>query len=171
MSESPALILRRSEPADAPHLPDIERDAGQRFLEVPGLQWLAADAGIDSAGHLSLIAGGWSWVAALEGRLLGFLQASRHGQDLHIVELSVRRAQQGRGLGGALMAAARQAASEAGLSRLTLTTFRDLAFNEAFYRRLGFVTLALPGARLQAILAEEAGAGLPGRCAMALTLP
>ncbi|CPQ92972.1 acetyltransferase [Bordetella pertussis] len=58
----------------------------------------------------------------------------------------------------------------AGLPAITLTTFRDLPWNQPFYARLGFATLQADGlnVRLQAILAREASLGLPAarRCAM-----
>ncbi|MCJ9714467.1 GNAT family N-acetyltransferase, partial [Bordetella hinzii] len=100
----------------------------------------------------------------------GFVQTDIQGDALHILELAVRRDHQGRGIGGALMRAALEAGRQAGLARATLTTFAGLSFNEAFYRRLGFVTLAAPDARLAAILASEAAHGLTGRCAMARPL-
>ncbi|ETH81148.1 acetyltransferase, GNAT family [Bordetella pertussis STO1-CHOC-0017] len=78
--------------------------------------------------------------------------------------------QQGRGIGGRLVRAAIDAAAAAGLPAITLTTFRDLPWNQPFYARLGFATLQADGlnVRLQAILAREASLGLPAarRCAM-----
>ena len=57
---------------------------------------------------------------------------------------------------------------------LTLTTFRDLSFNEHFYQKLGYKTLdeaELPE-RLADILKSEIEYGLPGdrRYAMRLAL-
>lgn len=165
-----ALSIRRAAPADAERLPAIERDAARRFAEVPGLQWLAGGAVMPAARHLALIQAGQGLVAEEAGRLLGFVQTDIQGDALHILELAVCRDQQGRGIGGALMRAALEAGRQAGLARATLTTFAGLSFNEAFYRRLGFVTLAAPDARLAAILAGEAAHGLTGRCAMARPL-
>ncbi len=57
---------------------------------------------------------------------------------------------------------------------MTLTTFRELAWNERFYRKLGFETLEADAldARLLRTLAKEVACGLPAerRCAMRLTL-
>ncbi|ETH87020.1 acetyltransferase, GNAT family [Bordetella pertussis STO1-CHOC-0018] len=76
----------------------------------------------------------------------------------------------GGGIGGRLVRAAIDAAAAAGLPAITLTTFRDLPWNQPFYARLGFATLQADGlnVRLQAILAREASLGLPAarRCAM-----
>jgi hypothetical protein len=60
------------------------------------------------------------------------------------------------------------------LVALTLTTFRDVAWNGPFYQRLGFEELAAHDLSpdLAQILAHEAARGLPGdrRCAMRLDL-
>ncbi|MEL6876231.1 MAG: GNAT family N-acetyltransferase, partial [Pseudomonadota bacterium] len=58
----------------------------------------------------------------------------------------------------------------AGLQDLTLTTFRDVVFNEQFYHRLGYQTLHADqlSPRLQKVLENEEAEGLPAdkRCAM-----
>ncbi|MCY1313558.1 hypothetical protein D9M70_640920 [compost metagenome] len=80
---------------------------------------------------------------------------------------------QGLGLGRALIAAAIAHARDSSLGAVTLTTFRELAWNERFYRKLGFRTLDEEGLdpRLVQILAKEATYGLPAerRCAMRLS--
>ena len=72
------------------------------------------------------------------------------------------------------METARDYAAENSRQALTLTTFRDLPFNEHFYHKLGFQTLdaAEMPKRLADILAAEIKDGLPGnrRCAMRLML-
>ncbi|CFW92670.1 acetyltransferase [Bordetella pertussis] len=98
--------------------------------------------------HRAWIAAGTSWVAECPGAgLAGFLVAERTADALPI-----------------------DAAAAAGLPAITLTTFRDLPWNQPFYARLGFATLQADGlnVRLQAILAREASLGLPAarRCAM-----
>jgi hypothetical protein len=57
---------------------------------------------------------------------------------------------------------------------VTLTTFRDVIWNEPFYKRLGFRTLRDDemDERLAELLRQEAERGLPegSRCAMRLDL-
>ena len=68
------------------------------------------------------------------------------------------------------MAQTAHAATARGLPGVTLTTFRDVPWNEAFYASCGFRTLAADELTpaLRDILADEAHAGLPPdrRCAM-----
>lgn len=73
-----------------------------------------------------------------------------------------------------MFAAAIAHARDRSLGEVTLTTFRELVWNERFYRKLGFLTLGEEelGSRLAQILAKEATNGLPAerRCAMRLSL-
>lgn len=159
---------------DAALLPDIEQSAGQRFHEAPGLEWIADDANAPAEAYPPFIAEEAVWLAEEAGAPVGFLAATAEGDALHVLELAVRREAQGRGVGRALMAVAAEKARVLGLAALTLTTFRDIAWNEVFYRRLGYRTLTdaeLDG-RLRGYLANEIERGLPGerRCAMRLDL-
>jgi GNAT superfamily N-acetyltransferase len=93
---------------------------------------------------------------------------------LHVWELAVRHEAQGRGAGRALMAAAVEAARRRGASAVTLTTFRDIAWNAPFYARLGFLEVPEEGLneRLAWIRTRESKLGLDtaARCAMRLAL-
>lgn len=163
-------MIRCARLADLPLLPAIEDAAGTRFIgtsavgdmdlpNVPGSAFAAAEA----RGSL--------WVAVdADDRPLGFLLAEPHPPWLHIQELDVHPDHNGRGLGRALVAAAATAAPRLGCDRLSLTTFRDIAWNAPWYRRQGFDELAAgdcPG-WLVAKLVHEAEVGLDpaNRCAM-----
>ena len=124
---------------------------------------MAADEVTGSCEHRRLADSGTSWVAVADDQLLGFVCAERFGPDLHVHLVAVRREAQGRGLGTRLMQTVLDHAFDPGAARVTLTTFRDVPFNEPFYRRLGF-TLVAPAdldARLRRTLAAEAAAGMP----------
>ncbi|MBO1360556.1 GNAT family N-acetyltransferase [Acetobacter sacchari] len=168
------LLVRAGRETDAPLLPDVERSAAQAFLQVPGLEWIAADAVMSEAEHRAAIRGGVSWVAEISGELVGFAVATDAGEALHLDELSVCFDAQGRGVGAALMQKVIDVAVLLERTSITLTTFRDLPFNEKFYARFGFLTLTQDrlSARLHNLLTEEAERGLPPdqRCAMSLRL-
>ncbi len=168
------LRIRPARVEDAELLPDIERSAGALFRTVPDLAWIAGDEVMSADHHREIIAHGAAFVAARDERLVGFLAAERVAHDLHIWELAVHADHQGHGLGRGLMDAACVHARATGCTGVTLTTFRNVAWNEPFYARLGFVTLEgdARGARLSAILDREADNGLPRarRCAMRLDI-
>lgn len=121
--------------------------------EREGLLWCAVDA---------------------RGAVVGYAIALWLGGDLHLDEIDVHPAQQGRGIGRALVAAVRARAEERGARRLTLTTFRFVPWNQPWYERLGFVPLegdALGGELAQLFEAEIArGLARERRVAMALAL-
>lgn len=171
----PLPVVRVARPQDADLLPEVEHSAGESFRAIPDLAWIADDDVMPAAAHLPHVEAGTAWVAqGAGGAVIGFLTAERIGDELHVWELAVRHDLQGRGIGRRLLEAACAWARGAGLDAVTLTTFRDVAWNEAFYARLGFVTLDgdAVGPRLSATLRREVAHGLPDgrRCAMRLRL-
>ncbi len=170
------IIIRLAHAADAPFLPAIERSAGEAFRAIDDLAWIADADDLSVDRYAALIAGGAAWVASdAAGDIAGFLCGEVFGDALHIWEMSVRRDGQQAGLGRRLLATATSWAMAARLPALTLTTFREVAWNEPFYRRAGFRTLSdhelTP--RLAETLRAEVANGMPGdrRCAMRLDLP
>lgn len=170
------IMLRPAILEDASLLPDIEKSAGEAFRSVPDLEWIADDDVMSADHHAVYIDEGTVWVAESNERLVGFVTARLEIDEnsLHILEISVDSEQQGQGIGRKLFDTVVKYASEQNLTGITLTTFRDLAFNEIFYQKLGFQTLE-PDAlspRLRDILRTEAENGLPAerRCAMSMRL-
>ncbi len=166
--------IRPTTAADIALLPDVERSAAESFRQIPGLAWIADDGVTPESDHAELMAAGTSWVALAAGEPVGFLAAEVIGCELHIWELAVRQDQQGRGLGRALVQAAVDGAADRGLAAVTLTTFREVPWNQPFYEKIGFSTLPADaaGERMAAVLRSEVEQGLPGerRCAMRLVI-
>src|SRR3546814_19237766 len=92
----------------------------------------------------------------------GFLIAEPCGSELHICEMNVHPAHQRRGIGAGMIRASKIDARNCGFKALTLTTYRDLAWNGPFYARLGFDEVADPEShpRLAEHLDEEEADGL-----------
>lgn len=163
--------IRKAVEQDAATLPEIEKSSGSIFRQWKGLEWIADDAVQSSDEHRRLIRHGLAWVAEEDDRgIVAFLNGELLPDALHIWQIAVHRQRQGRGIGRALIETARLFALENGVEVLTLTTFREVPWNEAYYQRLGFLTLsdAATPHRLQQLLQDEANAGLPlkQRCAM-----
>lgn len=166
--------VRSAEPADTAALLAVEADAAQLFGSVEGLEWLAGHVGSTPEDYLRLVTARTVWVVENDVAIVGFLAARVQRSDLHIVEVSVRREHQRRGLARRLIRRAVDEARRRGLTALTLTTFRGLTWNEQLYSKLGFLTLdgeAIPPS-LKRELDLDAAAGLPRerRCAMRLHL-
>jgi GNAT superfamily N-acetyltransferase len=159
--------LRLARPEDAAAMPGIEQAAAVAF---------AGETSVDpartrsEADYARLIRRGHSLVAHVGEAMAGFLVAQPFSRELHIWEMDVAPAFQRRGIGAGLVRAAMIDARNTGFRALTLTTFRDLAWNGPFYARLGFeeVTALDAHPRLAGELANEVDDGLPAdrRCAM-----
>jgi GNAT superfamily N-acetyltransferase len=169
------INIRRAAIKDAEILPKIENSAGQAFRQVPDLAWFAAGADLPAEWHRRVIAQGTCWVTvdALDCPI-GFLSAEVFSDELHIWELSVLYERQRAGLGRRLIQRSIDQAKSRDLSAITLTTFRDVPWNELFYKRLGFMTLkeGETGQHLKHVLQAEIERGWPShrRCAMRLPI-
>jgi GNAT superfamily N-acetyltransferase len=167
-------MIRLAIPADAAILPDIERSAAGAFRMLPHLGWTPGKFVDSVEEHLASIARGTLWVAEADGRIVGFLTAASTGAELHIDEFDVHLNQQRRGIGRKLIAAAAAFAKASGLEAITLTTFRDVPWNEPFYASVGFnvVEEAELSPRLKSILKLEVENGMPRekRCAMQMKI-
>jgi len=175
MTESPhSPVVRHATAADLAHLPAIEQSAAQAFRGAGvGLSEEIEASPAEAWG--GPLRAGTLWVAENDARrIVGFLAARRINRVLHIEEMDVAFDHQRRGYGGALLDAAIDWARKAGLQEITLTTFRELAFNRRFYEAAGFAEI-VPGEmseRMTRIIKREADDGLDPkeRCAMVLRL-
>ncbi len=103
------------------------------------------------------------WVALADGAPVGFAMVSMLAEaHPHLQEMDVRPEYGRQGLGSALLFAVSEWASRKGYRQLTLTTFRDVAWNMPFYSRRGFVEVPIERQtpELRAILEHERALGL-----------
>lgn len=165
------MNIRPANTCDIHLLPEIERSSGEIFRQWPGLEWIADDEVQSEEQHKALITNGLALVAEVQGfGIAAFVNGQVTPDALHIWQMAVHRDQQGHGIGRQLIEAVQRSAVDLGINALTLTTFREVPWNEPYYRRLGFITLDSKELcpRLTAILSAEGQAGLPTalRCAM-----
>ena len=166
------MNIRPTKIGDGHLLPALENSAGESFREIPKLAWIADDESMSVETHLQYIGQGTSWVAEADSQVVGFVCAEAIGNELHICELSVRREWQQQGIGRELMKAVIEHARHTQFQAVTLTTFREVPWNEPFYRSLGFEIIDQEKLepRLEQILRTEIQHGFPRslRCAMRL---
>lgn len=150
----------------------IERDAGERFRDV-GMGAVADDADPPLHQYQEAQRRGHLFVATVEGTLAGYAWVVDLDGQPHLEQISVRRAYGGHGVGVALVDRARAWAVEQGGDSLTLSTFRDVAFNGPWYARLGFVEVPDPDAdpRWREIRRHERAAGLDVDARIIMRLP
>jgi ribosomal protein S18 acetylase RimI-like enzyme len=165
------IKIRSARPSDALDFPLVEQSAGELFRTIEDLAWIADSENLTDPQYVQLIQQGASWVAQTQGdQLVGFLCAEITGEDLHIHELAVVLEFQRRGIGRRLLDTAAAWAVGRDLSGVTLTTFREVAWNEPFYASVGFETLCerRMTPHLAATMKFEIERGLPAnrRCSM-----
>jgi ribosomal protein S18 acetylase RimI-like enzyme len=156
-----AYIIRRANPEDLATLPALELVAAKRFEGLPIEPGVLADATptrmFEEAQRV-----GDLWVADVSGKVVGFALTSEIDGNLHLEEVDVLPDHGRRGIGSALVRTVCDAAGDRGLTAVTLTTFRDVAWNRHWYAAMGFRELGADeiGPELQALVASENAAGL-----------
>lgn len=121
-------------------LPAVERASGRWFRDV-GMGHVADDPPMPVSLLHAYRASGGLWVAVEGAGPVAFLAAEDLDGAVHVAQLSVHPGWARRRIGAALLAHAARLAAGRGVGALTLTTFRDVAWNAPYYARLGFRTL------------------------------
>lgn len=134
------MTLRRARPDEAAAVGALVEAAFARHIEAVGRRPAPMDD--DHAAH---IAAGEQWVGDDADGIAGLGSAivlTEHDDHLHVDNVAVAPALQGRGLGRALLAFAEQEARRRGLDEVRLHTNAAMTDNLAFYPNLGFVETA-----------------------------
>lgn len=154
--------IRLATPADIPFLPDIESAAGELFSQFPALANLPD--GVTSLEEFQESQqNNLLWVAALpSGKPIGFAQVYIVDGLVHLDEIDVHPDYGRQGIGRKLVQTVIEWAQSEGIPAITLTTFRNIPWNEPFYRKLGFRVLELEelSAGLIKLVVEEESHGL-----------
>jgi ribosomal protein S18 acetylase RimI-like enzyme len=151
--------------ADISAVQHVERAAGQRFRESddPRIARCADDPVFTAEELGRFIASQRAWVATENGNVVGFLVMDVVDGCAHIDEVAVAPDAGRRGHGAALLEQAARWAARQQLPAVTLTTFRDVAWNGPWYAKQGYRELAddewTPAIR--SLRDEEQQRGLP----------
>lgn len=160
-AEAPRPVeLRPARVADLEAVAAVERDASLLFAaELPSI---AADDSIDVVAVRSAMSIGRVVVAVSDDAVVGYAWWSVVDGDAHLEQVSITGSVSGRGVGRRLIDRIAEDAGRAGFDELTLTTFRDLAWNAPLYGRYGFTVIDEPdlAPELQARRKLEAELGL-----------
>ena len=134
-------MIRAARTDDAGILREVERRAGERFRDI-GMPEIA-DAEPMSSAELSAYArAGRSWVVVdADDRPVAYAVVDILDHAAHVEQLSVEPEHQAKGWGRALIDHVETWAASGSLRALTLTTFRDVAWNRPLFEHLGFRVL------------------------------
>lgn len=167
------MLIRPARLDDGNSLQGIELAAGARFRDVGFAD--VADHDPTSVDELARYAtAGRSWVATHTGDIpVGYVVVDVVDGNAHIEQVSVDPADQGTGIGRALMEHVRVWAASQGHPGITLTTFRDVEWNRPLYEHLGYTIMTddAIGSELRALRAEEAEHGLDPAVRVCMYLP
>jgi GNAT superfamily N-acetyltransferase len=130
-------VVRLAEPRDVARLRDIENAADTLLAELVR----AADWDSAPTGESRYVSPGFVLVVSetTDGDAVGFVHVLGAGRDAHLEQLSVLPDHARRGLGRALVEAAKAEAGGRGSECLTLRTYADVPWNAPFYATCGFV--------------------------------
>ncbi|MBY0423931.1 MAG: GNAT family N-acetyltransferase [Parvularculaceae bacterium] len=162
-------LIRSATPADIPAMQAAERRANATFRAV-GYDFVADGPIRDEGEHLRVQRDGAAFVAEIGGEVAGFALALPIDGEAHLLEIDVDPAFQKRGIGRRLIGAVEAFARSRTSPAITLTTYRDVAWNAPFYAALGWSTFK-PGPErvgLAAVMAEEAAHGFDARPRVAM---
>lgn len=169
--------IRRARIADIERLQDIERAAGAAFVDV-GMPEIAADEPLSEDVLRGFIAAqhAWVWVDARargSAAVAAYVVIELVDGAAHIAQVSVDPAWARQGIGGQLIDHVADWAAAAGMTAVTLTTFRDIPWNAPYYARIGFrvVSGAEIGPQLRQTIEHEAAIGLDPTTRVAMTRP
>jgi GNAT superfamily N-acetyltransferase len=135
-----AIAVRAATAADSARLQAIEVAAGDRFRTV-GLADVAEHDPFTAEELREYADGGRSFVAVEDDWIVGYVVIDCVGDAAHVEQVSVTPEAQGRGIGRRLIDQVCMWAREHDRAVLTLTTFRDVPWNEPLYAYLGFRVL------------------------------
>jgi GNAT superfamily N-acetyltransferase len=138
----------------------VEVDAGHVFRSV-AMDTVADDEPPEPGALLAYISARRAWVAELDSNVVGYATASVVDGEGHLDQVSVMGEAAGRGIGRALIELVCDWTRSREIGSITLTTYRDVAWNGPYYERLGFVVIEEPlTIELAAIRRAEQAAGL-----------
>jgi GNAT superfamily N-acetyltransferase len=173
----PGYTIRLSRKSELAAVPEIERRAKERFASATAALGSSSDPALQVDSGAALLRAhedGRLWIAeriaaqrtaAGEGvaaddgvaadesdQIVGFALVREIGLFAHLEEIDVLPAHGRQGLGSALLEAVCEWAYSRGFSAVTLSTFRDVAWNAPFFTRRGFALI--PPAELPPELIE-----------------
>lgn len=155
------LSFRLGTNEDIPALQSLQLSSGEPFREI-GMESVADNPPTQPSLFRASISEKLLLVVEAEGTMAGFALLRSADKDCHLEQMSVGRPFLGQGIGTKLLTKVLELCSEHGFGRVTLSTFKEVQWNQPFYAKHGFRPLSEANLndRLQSIRLQEEEAGL-----------
>ncbi|MDP1820804.1 MAG: GNAT family N-acetyltransferase [Acidimicrobiales bacterium] len=157
------VTIRPARAEELEALRAIELAAGRAFAAI-GMPEVADDEPPPVPTLRAYVDRGRAWVAAepVEDAAVGYVLVDLVDGAAHVEQVSVHPARARERIGRRLLEHVASWAIDHGHVAMTLTTFREVAWNAPYYRRCGFRDLADDelGPQLRDVMAAEAAHGL-----------
>ena len=155
------ISIRSGRAEDIFSMQVIEKDGARAYSRATGHEFCVDLLARTEEEHLKVQKNGFSLVALLDDKPVGFALVLPVDKALHLLEMAVKFSLQSRGIGTRLLDEVEQVAVERGAKELTLTTYRDVPWNMPMYQRRGFQVLrsSLERPDLNLVVDAEATAG------------
>jgi len=144
---------------DIPALIAADKAASALFAPTGLIKPAALDDQVPAQVFEAAIASGYVFAAREAAGAVGFILTSQRGTGLYLDQVSVHPEHGQKGLGGALVIRILSDAEDRRLPHVSLSTFRDLAWNGPFYASLGF--REMPHTKLEDFMYEIEAAQRP----------
>lgn len=136
---TPSVSIIRPDTAAIDTLIAIDKAASTLFAPTGLLSKEALEDHVPAEHFSAAINAGWLFSAIVpSGMIAGFVMASIRGGGVYVDQLSVDPRHGRQGIGRTLMLYLEREARDRGFSEITLSTFRELAWNGPFYASLGY---------------------------------
>jgi len=158
---TPLYTIALARVRDLPALPAIELAAARLLVGQAPESVLTETTSHEELRDAQRL--GHLWIALLDDQPRGFAHVKiLETGHAHLAEIDVHPDHGRRGLGTQLVMAVCAWAARQGYASVTLTTFRNVAFNMPFYERLGFevIPATLVSSALRGVVNDETRRGL-----------
>ena len=164
--------VRLAGPEDITAMQEIEIAAGALFATI-GMHDVAEDGAHETELLAGYVVDGRAWVAESDTVVCAYAIVDVLDGAAHIEQVTVHPDYGRRGIGRLIMDEVTVWARAHGYPAITLLTFRDVAWNGPYYRRLGYVDIPDQelAPDLAALRAHEAEIGLDVSIRGAMRLP
>ncbi|MBL1419550.1 MAG: GNAT family N-acetyltransferase [Alphaproteobacteria bacterium] len=139
-----SIIIRDALLTDVETCQAIEKDAAKRFLssDITEIKAVADDDLLPPEILINSIQNEVCFIAEIDQKPVGFIALTSYTNSWYIEEISVVEHAQSQGVGNGLLSYIKMLAEIKRIASINLITFRDVEWNQPYYTKKGYVSMA-----------------------------